>query len=63
MADLDAMLHDLERLVSVESPSHDVDALSKSADAVAQVILERTGSAATIVDGPDGPHVHWSGGG
>ena len=61
--DLDAMLHDLERLVSVESPSHDVDALSKSADAVAQVILERTGVAATIVDGPDGPHVHWSGGG
>ena len=39
--DLEAMLHDLERLVSVESPSHDVDALSKSAEAVAQVILER----------------------
>jgi glutamate carboxypeptidase len=63
MADLDAMLHDLERLVSVESPSHDVDALSKSADAVAQVILERTGVPATIVEGTDGPHVHWSGGG
>jgi glutamate carboxypeptidase len=63
VADLDAMLHDLERLVSVESPSHDVDALSKSAEAVAQVILERTGVPATIVDGPDGPHVHWSGGG
>ncbi len=63
MADLDAMLHDLDRLVSVESPSHDVDALSKSAGAVAQVIFERTGSSATIVDGPDGPHVHWSGGG
>lgn len=63
MADLDAMLHDLERLVSVESPSHDVEALSKSADAVAQVILERTGVPAAIIDGPDGPHVHWSGGG
>ena len=63
VADLDAMLHDLERLVSVESPSHDVDALSKSAEAVAEVILERTGAGATIVDGPDGPHVHWSGGG
>jgi glutamate carboxypeptidase len=63
VADLDAMLHDLERLVSVESPSHDVDALSKSAEAVAQVILERTGAPATIVDGPDGPHVQWSGGG
>jgi glutamate carboxypeptidase len=63
VTDLDAMIHDLERLVSVESPSHDVDALSKSAEAVAQVILERTGVPATIVDGPDGPHVHWSGGG
>jgi glutamate carboxypeptidase len=63
VADLDAMLHDLERLVSVESPSRDVDALSKSAEAVAQVIFERTLTHATIVDGPDGPHVHWSGGG
>jgi glutamate carboxypeptidase len=63
VTDLDAMIHDLERLVSVESPSHDVDALSKSAEVVAQVILERTGVPATIVDGPDGPHVHWSGGG
>ena len=27
------------------------------------MILERTGVPATIVDGPDGPHVHWSGGG
>jgi glutamate carboxypeptidase len=63
MADLDAMLHDLDRLVSVESPSHDVEALSQSADVVAQVILDRTGTAATIVEGADGPHVHWSGGG
>ena len=63
VADLEAMLHDLERLVSVESPSHDSDALSKSAEVVAQVILERTGVPAMIVDGPDGPHVHWAGGG
>jgi glutamate carboxypeptidase len=63
MADLDAMLHDLERLVNVESPSHDVAALARSADTVAQMIRERTGRAATIVDGPDGPHVLWSGGG
>ncbi len=63
VADLEAMLHDLERLVSVESPSHDIDALSKSAEVVAQVILERTGVPATIVDGPDGPHVLWAGGG
>src|SRR5262245_31258060 len=63
VADLDTMLQDLERLVSVESPSHAVDALAKSADAVAQVVLERTGTPARIVDSADGPHVHWSGGG
>lgn len=63
VAELDAMLADLERLVSVESPSHDVDALAKSAETVAQLIAERTGTPATIVAGPDGPHVHWSGGG
>jgi glutamate carboxypeptidase len=63
VADLEAMLHDLARLVGVESPSHDVDALSTSAETVAQVILVRTGVPAAIVAGPDGPHVHWSGGG
>jgi glutamate carboxypeptidase len=63
VTDLDAMLHDLDRLVSVESPSHDVEALSKSAEAVAHVILARTGIPATIIDGPAGPHVHWRGGG
>jgi glutamate carboxypeptidase len=63
MAELALLLHDLERLVSVESPSHDVAALTTSAAVVASVIEERTGMPATIVDGPDGPHVHWSGGG
>ncbi len=63
VVDRDVMVRDLERLVCVESPSHDVDALTKSADSLARLIEERTGVAATLVDGPDGPHVHWSGGG
>jgi glutamate carboxypeptidase len=63
VADLELLLHDLERLVTVESPSHDVDALTRSAEVVAAVIAERTGRSATIVSGPHGPHVHWSGGG
>lgn len=62
MADLDLLLADLERLVSIESPSLDVDALTTSADGLAALIEERTGRAAVLVDGPVGPHVHWSGG-
>jgi glutamate carboxypeptidase len=61
--DLDALLADLAELVGVESPSHDVAAVSASADAVAAVIERRLGSRPTIVDSPVGPHVHWSGGG
>ena len=63
MATLDVLLADLQRLVDVESPSLDIDALTKSADNLAALIEERTGRAAELVDGPAGPHVHWSGGG
>lgn len=63
VAELDELLSDLRRLVEVESPSLDAGALTMSADAVAQVMVERTGTPAVIVDGPVGPHVHWSGGG
>ncbi len=63
MADLDSLLSDLRLLVDVESPSLDVAALSKSAAVLASLLEERTGRRPTIVDGPDGPHVHWSGGG
>ena len=61
--DLQAMLADLELLVNTESPSHDVPHLIQSAAAVADVMQRRLGTAPTIVDGPVGPHVHWSGGG
>lgn len=57
------MLDDLEFLVNTESPSLDVPRLTSSAKAVASVIERRLGSPARIVDGPAGPHVHWSAGG
>jgi len=60
---LDAMLGDLAALVNVESPSRDLDALDRSASAIAAVISARTGSAPTLIDTPAGPIVHWSGGG
>ncbi len=63
MVALEVLLADLRRLVEVESPSLDLDALAKSADNLAGLIAERTGRPAELIDGPAGPHVHWSGGG
>lgn len=63
MASIDVLLADLERLINVESPSHDIEALGRSAANLAELIEERTGVAATLVEGPAGPHVAWSGGG
>ena len=57
--DLDAVLGDLERLVNVESPSHDVDAIAASANAVADLITRRLGSPPVLIDSVAGPHVHW----
>ncbi len=52
------MLSDLEYLVSVESPSHDVEAITRSAGAVHDVIKRRLGHEAELVDSDAGPHVH-----
>lgn len=60
---LDAMLDDLATLVSVESPSRDLDALNGSATALAAIMTARTGIAPQLIDTPAGPIVHWSGGG
>ncbi|MCY0921554.1 M20/M25/M40 family metallo-hydrolase [Streptomyces sp. H27-G5] len=60
---VDAMIEDLRKLVEVESPSRDVDALAASARAVAAVVESRLGGRAVLVDSEAGPHVHWSGGG
>ena len=61
--DLDLMLADLELLVNTESPSADVARIRTSAEAVATLLETRAGGRATLVDGANGPHVHWSGGG
>ena len=55
---LDAMLSDLEYLVSVESPSHDIEAITRSSGAVRDVIKRRLGHEAELVEGDAGPHVH-----
>ncbi|MET8183798.1 M20 family metallopeptidase [Streptomyces sp. NPDC005336] len=57
------MLEDLRKLVEVESPSCDLEALSASAKTVAAVIENRLGGQATLIHSEAGPHVHWSGGG
>lgn len=54
------MLADLAALVNVESPSNDLTALTASAATLADIIENRLGSRPSIVDGPAGPHVHWS---
>jgi glutamate carboxypeptidase len=63
MAELEVLIDDIRRLVDVESPSREVAALTASAENLAALIEERTGRPASLVDGPEGPHVHWSGGG
>jgi glutamate carboxypeptidase len=63
MVPIELLLSDLQRLVEVESPSLDAAAVTASAHTLAALIEERTGRPATLVDGPAGPHVHWSGGG
>ena len=52
------MLADLEYLVSIESPSHDVPAITRSAGAVRDVIERRLGRHAELVESDAGPHVH-----
>jgi glutamate carboxypeptidase len=61
--ELHAMLADLEKLVNTESPSNEVALLAVSAETLARLMERRLGSSPRIVDGPAGPHVHWSGGG
>lgn len=60
--DLDTVLDDLRRLVEVESPSHDHDAVTASAHELARLIEERLGGGVELVDSPAGPHVVWRGG-
>ncbi len=57
---LDQMLADLEELVNVESPSRQVEPITRSAHAVDALLRRRTGHHATLIDGPNGPHVSWT---
>jgi glutamate carboxypeptidase len=55
---LDAMLSDLEYLVSIESPSHDIAAITRSAVAISDVIERRLSRRVELIDSDAGPHVH-----
>ena len=54
---LDAMVGRIGALVSVESPSRDVDRVTASASALAQLITAETGLTVELVDSAVGPHV------
>ena len=57
------MIDDVRRLVEIESPSLDIEALTASALELARLMEQRLGSPAALVESVAGPHVHWVGGG
>ena len=59
---LDAMLADLDALVSAESPSRDIERLNSHAQLLSGLMERMLGSAPTLIDSPVGPHIHWRGG-
>ena len=61
--DRELMIGDVGRLVNIESPSLDVEAVGQSARELALMMEQRLGSSATLIDSVAGPHVHWVGGG
>ena len=61
--DLDSMVDDLGQLVSAETPSRDIDRLTVHARLISGMMVRLLGSAPELIDSPDGPHVHWRGGG
>jgi glutamate carboxypeptidase len=60
---VEAMVADLRRLVDVESPSRDLEALAASAGVVVKILQSRLGGRAVVIGSEAGPHVHWSAGG
>ena len=61
--DLELMIGDVGRLVNIESPSLDIEAVAQSARELALMMEQRLGSSAILIDSVAGPHVHWVGGG
>lgn len=55
------MLADLEALVSMESPSRDIERVTAHAQALSEMMERLLGSAPALIDSPVGPHVHWKG--
>jgi glutamate carboxypeptidase len=58
----EAMLADLDVLVSCESPSRDIERLLAHAQLLSALMERMLGSAPTLIDSPVGPHIHWRGG-
>lgn len=59
---LDAMLADLELLVTCESPSRDIARLTEHAEHLAQLMERLLGHRPLLIESPVGPHIHWIGG-
>ncbi len=57
------MLRDVEAFVNIESPSHEVDDLRRSAMFLADLMERVLGTKPTLVESSEGPHVHWKGSG
>lgn len=58
-AGLDGLLCDLERLVRLESPSSDLDALMRSADLVEQIGISYLDTEPERIVRDDKPHLRW----
>ena len=59
---LNEMLADLGTLVSLESPSRDVERVTAHAHALSDMMVRLLGTAPVLIDSPVGPHVYWKGG-
>lgn len=60
--ELEAMVADLGVLVECESPSRDIERLSRHAQLVSDLMERLLGSAPELIDSPVGPHIHCKGG-
>ena len=59
---LDALVADLEALVTCESPSRDLNLLTQHAELLARMMERLLGSRPILIESPVGPHIHWVGG-
>lgn len=57
------MVQHLGEFVNTESPSNEVECLSRSAQFLHDLMVDLLRTAPRIVTSEKGPHVHWSGGG